>query len=122
VHRKEDPVLLRGKGRYSDDLSLPGQAHAVMVRSPYAHGILNGIDTTGAAAIPGVLAIVTSADLAQADIGMMPSNVMHRNRDGSAPHVPAQPRLPQARCAMSATPLPSWWRKRAKPPVTPRSW
>jgi carbon-monoxide dehydrogenase large subunit len=93
VHRKEDPVLLRGKGRYSDDLGLPGQAHAVVVRSPYAHGILNGIDTTEAAAIPGVLAIVTSADLAQAGIGIMPSNVMHRNRDGSAPHVPAQPPL-----------------------------
>jgi carbon-monoxide dehydrogenase large subunit len=93
VHRKEDPVLLRGEGRYSDDLSLPGQAHAVMVRSPYAHGILNGIDTAGAAAVPGVLAIVTSAELAQADIGMMPSNVMHRNRDGSPPHVPAQPPL-----------------------------
>ena len=42
VSRLEDPVLLRGQGRYTDDLNLPGQAYAVMVRSPVAHGTLNG--------------------------------------------------------------------------------
>ena len=45
VPRKEDPVLLRGEGRYSDDLNLPGQAHAVMVRSTAAHGVIRSIDT-----------------------------------------------------------------------------
>jgi carbon-monoxide dehydrogenase large subunit len=90
VHRKEDPLLLRGEGRYSDDLGLPGQAYAVMVRSPYAHGILNGIDTAEAAGMPGVLSIVTGAELVAAGIGPMPSNVSSRNRDGSAPHVPEQ--------------------------------
>ena len=54
VSRKEDPVLLRGEGRYSDDMSLSGQLRAVMVRSPYAHGVLRGIDTTEAARMPGV--------------------------------------------------------------------
>ena len=43
VHRREDPILVQGQGRYTDDLSLPGQLHAVFVRSPYAHGVLNGV-------------------------------------------------------------------------------
>lgn len=90
VPRKEDPVLLRGEGRYTDDLDLPGQAHAVVVRSPYAHGILNGIETAEAAAMPGVLAVLTGRDLVAAGLGPMPANPMHRNRDGSAPRVPAQ--------------------------------
>ncbi len=57
VSRKEDPVLLRGEGRYSDDMNLPGQLHAVIVRSRVAHGILRGIDATEAQAMPGVHAV-----------------------------------------------------------------
>jgi carbon-monoxide dehydrogenase large subunit len=53
VPRSEDPVLLRGEGRYSDDVSLPGQAYAVMVRSHHAHGVIRGIDTAAAHAMPG---------------------------------------------------------------------
>jgi carbon-monoxide dehydrogenase large subunit len=56
VPRSEDPVLLRGKGIYSDDWNLPGQAYCWIVRSPYAHGIIRGIDTEAARAVPGVLA------------------------------------------------------------------
>src|SRR3954447_25260501 len=52
VPRSEDPVLLRGEGRYSDNVSLPGQAYAVMVRSHYAHGTIRGIDTAAARAMP----------------------------------------------------------------------
>src|SRR5260370_22720451 len=63
VPRKEDPTLLRGQGRYTDDINLPGQVYAVMVRSRIAHGILKGIDTKAASAMPGVLAILTHADL-----------------------------------------------------------
>ena len=48
VPRKEDPQLLRGHGRYSDDVSLPGQAHLVMVRSTVAHGTIRGIDMEAA--------------------------------------------------------------------------
>ena len=44
VSRKEDPVLLRGEGRYTDDLNRPGQLYAVMVRSRMAHGVINGVD------------------------------------------------------------------------------
>jgi CO/xanthine dehydrogenase Mo-binding subunit len=57
VPRNEDPTLLRGQGRYTDDLNLPAQAYAVMVRSGYAHGVINGIDIADALQMPGVLGI-----------------------------------------------------------------
>ena len=63
VPRQEDPTLLRGEGRYTDDLALPGQAHAFVVRSPYAHGRLLGVDAAEARQAPGVLAVLTAADL-----------------------------------------------------------
>ena len=83
VPRAEDPVLLRGEGHYSDDFSRPGQAHAVMVRSQYAHGILRGIDTAVARAMPGVLAVYTAADLAAGGIGSLPARQVMNNRDGT---------------------------------------
>jgi len=83
VPRAEDPVLLRGEGHYSDDFSRPGQAYAVMVRSQYAHGILRGIDTAAARAMPGVLAVYTAADLAAGGIGLLPARQVMNNRDGT---------------------------------------
>ena len=63
VPRSEDPMLLRGQGRYTDDVSLAGQAYAVMVRSRNAHGIIRAIKLDAARKMPGVLAIYTAADL-----------------------------------------------------------
>src|SRR5437764_14961070 len=63
VLRSEDPKLLRGEGRFTDDVSVPGQAHAVMVRSRHAHGIIRAIDTTAARAMPGVIGVFTGTDL-----------------------------------------------------------
>jgi len=63
VRRTEDPVLLRGEGRYADDVNEPGQAYACMVRSAHAHGVLKNIDAKAALAMPGVLAVYTAADL-----------------------------------------------------------
>ena len=63
VSRKEDPMLLRGNGSYTDDLNLPGQLHAVIVRSRYAHGHLRGIDASEARGMPGVRLVLTAADL-----------------------------------------------------------
>src|SRR5437868_7700039 len=83
VPRSEDPVLLRGEGRYSDDVSLPGQAYAVMVRSYHAHGVIRRIDVATARAMPGVLAIYTAADLAQHGIGPLPPRQVMNNRDGT---------------------------------------
>src|SRR4051794_9007019 len=83
VPRSEDPVLLRGEGRYSDDVSLPRQAYAVMVRSHYAHGTIRGIETAAAIALPGVLAIYTAADLAKGGMGPLPARQVMNNRDGT---------------------------------------
>jgi aerobic carbon-monoxide dehydrogenase large subunit len=60
--RKEDARLITGQGRFSDDVNVPGQAYAVMVRSPHAHARIGGIDVSRAEALPGVLAVLTGAD------------------------------------------------------------
>ena len=83
-------MLLRGEGRYTDDLNLPGQLHAVMVRSRVAHGHLRGIDLSEAATMPGVLAIYTAADLQSAGIKPMAANVAGANHDGSPVPKPTQ--------------------------------
>ena len=56
VKRKEDPVLLTGRGRYVDDIALPGMLHAAVLRSPYAHALIRDIDKRAALALPGVRA------------------------------------------------------------------
>ena len=71
VSRKEDPVMLRGEGRYTDDLNLAGQLYGVMVRSRMAHGEMRSIDTDAAREMPGVHMIVTAADLDAAGIKNM---------------------------------------------------
>lgn len=63
VKRLEDPDLLRGKGRFVDDISLPGMLEAAFVRSPHAHASIRSIDKTAALALPGVHAVLTMADL-----------------------------------------------------------
>jgi aerobic carbon-monoxide dehydrogenase large subunit len=90
VHRKEDPVLLAGGGRYTDDIGLPGQAYAVMVRSRHAHGRIAGLDVAGARAMPGVLAVITGPDLVAAGLRPMPAGMAQKNRDGSSMARPTQ--------------------------------
>ncbi|MFM8305126.1 MAG: xanthine dehydrogenase family protein molybdopterin-binding subunit, partial [Actinomycetota bacterium] len=63
VPRVEDPALLAGRGRYVDDLPLPGALHAHFVRSPVAHGRIVSVDTREAQAMPGVVAVYTASDL-----------------------------------------------------------
>ncbi|MCY4269961.1 MAG: xanthine dehydrogenase family protein molybdopterin-binding subunit, partial [Gammaproteobacteria bacterium] len=69
VRRKEDQRFLLGKGRYTDDINVAGQTHAVFLRSPHAHAIIEGIDTQAATAAPGVVAVLTGDDLAADGIG-----------------------------------------------------
>ncbi len=64
VLRVEDPRLLRGRGRYLDDVDLPGLLHAAFVRSPFAHAAIRGVDADAARKQPGVVAVLTGADLA----------------------------------------------------------
>ena len=104
VRRKEDPVLLRGEGRYTDDIALPGQARAVLVRSPYAHGLLRGMDTQAAREMPGVLGIFTAADLAAAGIGIMPA-AGGKHSDGSAAPRPRQSPLATGRVRYVGDPI-----------------
>jgi len=91
VPRSEDPKLVRGDGCYTDDVSRPGQAYAVMVRSSDAHGTIGSIDTTRAKAMPGVLAVYTASDLSA--YGPLKCNLPLKNRDGSAIHYTPRPAL-----------------------------
>src|SRR5262249_60036741 len=75
--------LITGKGRFTDDVNLPGQAYCVIVRSPYAHGIIRGIDTAEARGMPGVLGVYTAADLEAGGIGPLPPRQVMNNRDGT---------------------------------------
>src|SRR5207342_2470729 len=83
VRRKEDDTLVRGKGKYTDDFDLPGQAYAWMVRSSHAHGIIKGIDTAAAKAMPGVLGVWTGADLSAANYNPFTCGLPLKSRDGS---------------------------------------
>ena len=91
VRRSEDPKLVRGEGRYTDDIGVADQAYAVMVRSSIAHGVIRGIDTTAAKAMPGVLAVYTAADLT--GYGGLKCNLPLKNRDGSPIHYTPRPAL-----------------------------
>jgi carbon-monoxide dehydrogenase large subunit len=89
--RSEDPKLLRGEGRYTDDLSLPNQAHCVMLRSRHAHGVIRSIKTDAARKMPGVLAVYTGADLSA--YGPMKSGLPFKSRDGSEMRRTGRPTL-----------------------------
>ena len=90
VRRVEDPRLVTGAGRYSDDINLPNQVHGFVLRSPHAHARIRGIDTSAAKAAPGVLAILTGAELGSAGI---PCMIPLKNRDGSSRADPLHPIL-----------------------------
>jgi carbon-monoxide dehydrogenase large subunit len=83
VSRFEDPRLLRGKGRFVDDENLPGQAHAFLLRSPYAHAIVRSMDCTAARAAPGVVGVYTGEDLARDGMGTMKVTLPRKRPDGS---------------------------------------
>ena len=73
VKRKEDDRFIQGRGTYIDDVKLPGMLHMAILRSPYAHATINGIDTSKAAELPGVIAVVTGELMAQHNLAWMPT-------------------------------------------------
>ena len=73
VRRKEDARFIRGKGNYIDDIHLPGMLYMSILRSPFAHAKLNGIDASRAQAVPGVIAVVTGELMAQHNLAWMPT-------------------------------------------------
>ena len=70
VPRLEDDRLITGNGQFTDDLTLPGVAHMVLLRSPHAHAKLLEVDTLAAKSAPGIIAVFTNKDLAAAGIVM----------------------------------------------------
>jgi carbon-monoxide dehydrogenase large subunit len=88
VKRFEDVRLLRGEGRYHNDVNLAGQAHAIIVRSPHAHARIRSLDTSAALRAPGVLAIFTGEDIARDGLGTMRMTLQRRRPDGSPMFAP----------------------------------
>ena len=80
VRRKEDIRLLTGKGRFSDDFKLDGQAYAAMIRSPHPHARIMSIDKSAALAMPGVLAVLTGADCADDKLGPIPHDPLPKTK------------------------------------------
>ena len=97
VSRFEDPRLVRGGGRYTDDIKLPGLVHGIVLRSPHAHAKIRSIDIAAAKTAPGVLAVLTSADIKTAGYGDLPVPGGLKRRDGSPMYRPRYPILAEDR-------------------------
>jgi len=80
--RSEDAPLVTGSGKFTDDISLPGQACAAFVRASVAHATIRRVEVASAAAMPGVLAVITGRDLAAENIGGIPPVASFNGRDG----------------------------------------
>jgi aerobic carbon-monoxide dehydrogenase large subunit len=97
VRRVEDARLLRGLGRYSDDLDLPRQVYAVLVRSPHAHARIVAIDARAALTSRGVLGVLSGADVAADGLGDLPTDRTRKRRDGSPAFATPRPLLARER-------------------------
>lgn len=93
VSRVEDPHILRGESCYTDDFSLPGQAHAYVLRSPYAHGRITRLDVTEAKQAPGVLCVLTADDLEAEGVAPLSCRTEKTSRDGTPLIRPERPCL-----------------------------
>jgi aerobic carbon-monoxide dehydrogenase large subunit len=97
ILRKEDQKFLTGAGQYTDDITLHGQTYAVFLRSPHAHAAIKSIDLSAARKAPGVVAIFTGPDLAEAKVGGLPCGWLIHNKDGKPMNEPAHPVLAQGK-------------------------
>ena len=93
VQRKEDDRFLRGHGRYTDDITLPQQSYAVVLRSPLAHARIRSIDTADATAMPGVLAVFTGEDVTADGLGGLPCGWQVTGKEGQVMQEPPHPLL-----------------------------
>jgi carbon-monoxide dehydrogenase large subunit len=93
VRRVEDPRLLKGMGRYTDDIVLPGMLHGIVLRSPHAAATILSVNLSAATSMPGVRAIYTAADLKAAGLGSLPCAAPVQNKDGTDMASPAHPVL-----------------------------
>ena len=97
LRRREDKRFITGAGSYTDDVVLQGQTYGVFVRSPHAHAKIRSIDTAAAKKSPGVVDIITGADLADAKVGGLPCGWLIHSKDGSPMKEPAHPVLAQGK-------------------------
>ncbi|MEX2200249.1 MAG: xanthine dehydrogenase family protein molybdopterin-binding subunit, partial [Dongiaceae bacterium] len=95
VRRIEDERLLRGEACFGDDLRADGMLHLALLRSPHAHADITAIDTSAARAMPGMVAVLTGADLAAEGTGVLPTPPRTNRADGMPSEGP--PRFPLAR-------------------------
>jgi carbon-monoxide dehydrogenase large subunit len=97
VRRIEDPRLITGCGRFTDDVAVPGALHGYVLRSPFAHADIVRLDVDAARRAPGVVGVVTIADLDAGKVGNLPCSVRPKNRDGSDMAQPPRPALARGR-------------------------
>jgi carbon-monoxide dehydrogenase large subunit len=105
VRRREDLRFITGKGQYTDDISRPGETRAMFVRSPHAHAKIKTVDTKAAAAMPGVLAVLTGAQLASDKIGNLICGWMIHSKDGSPMKMAAHPALAAGKACYAGDPV-----------------
>jgi carbon-monoxide dehydrogenase large subunit len=103
--RSEDDPLLAGRGRFTDDLKSASHARAAFVRSPLGHAKIRAIDAKDAAQMPGVLAVLTGAELAREGLGAIPPGVLLPGRDGKPMFATAMPALAQERVRYVGEPV-----------------
>jgi len=91
LRRREDVRFLTGAAQYTDDVVLPGQTYGVFVRSPHAHARIRSVKIDAAKQMPGVVDIVTGADLAAAKVGGLPCGWLIHSKDGTPMKEPPHP-------------------------------
>jgi carbon-monoxide dehydrogenase large subunit len=105
VRRKEDFRFITGRGQYTDDIVRPGATCAVFLRSPHAHAKISRIDSTAAAAMPGVLAVLTGADLAADKLGHLICGWMIHSKDGTPMKMAPHPALASDKVCYAGEPV-----------------
>ena len=123
VTRFEDPRLLRGQGRFINDVNMHGQAYAVFVRSPHAHAKIRSIDVEAAKNAPGVVAVYTGHDVMADGLGMPKANMPRKRPDGKPMYAPQRPPLIVDRVRYVGDPVVDGDRRYRSPrPRTRPSW
>ncbi len=105
IRRVEDQRFLTGRGRYTDDITVPGEAYLYILRSPYSHADIKSLDTAEARQAEGVIGVLTASELEAMDIGTIPVDVIPPNRDGSKPTPPPRPVLAKDRVRYVGEPV-----------------
>jgi aerobic carbon-monoxide dehydrogenase large subunit len=105
VPREEDPYLVRGAGRYVDDVHAVGETRAHVLRSPHAHANVVRIDATEARAMPGVLLVLTGNDAEVLRLGPLRPNAPRKRRDGTPAFISSQPFLARERVRYLGDPV-----------------